>query len=203
MVTQADFIAAQHLNTLRKQLRKQRRAVNKFQHKQSELKVLQQLLLFAPFRSSQKIGLYLDAFGEIHTANIIRACFRLKKTVFLPKICNMNGRLIWVKITAHQYNNQRFTQHRLGMQEPAAERAHSVSHLDVLFMPLLGCDRKGTRLGMGGGYYDRTLASAEHRPIRVGIAHNFQLLDKNLEQRPWDQPLDFLVTPKRLYRFKP
>ncbi len=43
-------------------------------------------------------------------------------------------------------------------------------------MPLLACDTHGTRIGMGGGYYDRTLASAPQHPYRLGIAHDFQLI---------------------------
>lgn len=201
-IEQHDYIAPPHLAILRKQLRQQRRRINPFLQKQSEVRVLHQLLKFPPFRSSQKIGLYLHAFGEIQTNLIIHACFKLGKTVYLPKICNMNDRLIWVKITQHQFNNQKFTQHRLGMKEPSAGRANHVSHLDLLVMPLLACDLNGTRLGMGGGFYDRTLASTQYRPIRLGIAHDFQLIEKYLVRQPWDQPIHYLITPHQLCHFK-
>jgi 5-formyltetrahydrofolate cyclo-ligase len=79
-------------------------------------------------------------------------------------ICNMNQRLVWVKVSRNQFQNKRFSHHPLGMQEPMATRGQHVSHLDLLLMPLLACDPYGTRIGMGGGFYDKTLASA---PITV------------------------------------
>ena len=189
------------LNQLRREIRKQRRSVSLFQQKQAELKVLQQLIKNPHFKHSKKIGLYLHAFGEIQTIRIIQYCFAQAKQVYLPMICNMNQRLVWIKISAQQYNNQRFSRHALGMKEPMASRGVHVSHLDFLIMPLLACDVYGTRLGMGGGFYDRTLASAPLKPIRVGLAHDFQLLEQKLNHRAWDQTLDQCISPTQSYKF--
>ena len=91
--------------------------------------------------------------------------------------------------------------HRLGMLEPMKSRGFHVSALDFLILPLLACDQLGTRMGMGAGFYDRTLATAPKRPYRVGIAHDFQLLSEPLQRNAWDQPLDVLITPSKVYRF--
>lgn len=190
------------LNALRKSLRKQRRAVSYFQQQQTELQVLQQLRHHVAFQKSKKIGIYLDAFGEVQTNKIIRLCFQLNKYVYLPMICNMNQRLVWVKMSKTQFENKRFTHHPLGMKEPIASRGTHVSHLDYLIMPLLACDAFGTRMGMGGGYYDRTLASVLCKPLRVGLAHDFQFLNDQLNRQPWDQPLDTLITPSKTYQFR-
>ncbi len=88
------------------------------------------------------------------------------------------------------------------MKEPMATRGKHVSKLDLLLMPLLACDQYGTRIGMGGGYYDRTLASAKHKPYRLGLAHPFQFIEYTLKRQSWDQPLDALLTPQRVYYFK-
>lgn len=190
------------LNTLRKNLRKQRRAVNPFQQKQSEQAVLNLLIRIPEFQQAHKIGLYLHAFGEIHTHKIMEYCFAQGKAVFLPMICNMNQRLAWVQISQHQYRSKRFSHHPLGMKEPMAARGLHVSKLDVLIMPLLACDDTGTRIGMGGGFYDKTLATAAKRPYRLGLAHDFQLLHCNIQREAWDQPLDGLLTPQHFLRFK-
>ncbi|WP_151834984.1 5-formyltetrahydrofolate cyclo-ligase, partial [Acinetobacter ursingii] len=142
------------------------------------------------------------AFGEVHTQLLIEECYKLKKQVYLPMICNMNNKLVWVKVSRHQYRNKRFSHHPLGMKEPMASRGYSVSHLDLLVMPLVACDHHGTRMGMGGGFYDRTLATAPHQPFRLGLAHTFQLLYQTLPRQAWDQPLDALLTPHNIYRFK-
>ncbi|NUG02992.1 5-formyltetrahydrofolate cyclo-ligase, partial [Acinetobacter oleivorans] len=144
----------------------------------------------------------LHAFGEVHTDLIIKLCFQKNKQVYLPMICSMNQRLVWVKISRNQYLNRRFSHHPLGMKEPMATRGKHVSKLDLLLMPLLACDQYGTRIGMGGGYYDRTLASAKHKPYRLGIAHQFQFIEHTLKRQSWDQPLDALLTPQHIYYFK-
>ena len=77
--------------------------------------------------------------------------------------------------------------------------------LDLILLPLVGFDLKGNRLGMGGGYYDRTLSYLRHRrfwikPRLVGVAHECQKVD-SLIARPWDIPLDAVVTETAFYRF--
>ncbi|MDO5544074.1 MAG: 5-formyltetrahydrofolate cyclo-ligase [Acinetobacter sp.] len=190
------------LKTLRKQLRQQRRAVTRTQQQQAQQAIFQRLIRLPKFQYAQKVGVYLHAFGEIHTQRIIEYCFAHGKQVYLPMICNMNQRLVWVKINPQQYRQRRFAHHRLGMQEPRTSRGKHISHLDLVLMPLLACDTYGTRIGMGGGYYDRTLASASQRPYRLGIAHDFQLIHARLPRENWDQPVDTLLTPRHFLQFK-
>ena len=82
----------------------------------------------------------------------------------------------------------------LGIPEPAADAPEYVP--DVVLVPLLGVDRIGTRLGQGGGHYDRTLAALRAvRPVlAVGVGWDLQLVDR-LPADPWDAPLDALATP--------
>ena len=94
------------------------------------------------------------------------------------------------------------TLNRFGISEPAlnstAIRLLSQHHL--LLMPLVGFDAQGNRLGMGGGFYDRTLANInalKNRPTLVGVAHDCQQVDE-LPVEPWDVPLDLIVTPTQI-----
>lgn len=190
------------LSFIRKNLRSKRRSLTQLEQKQAQLNVLHHLNTLAIFHSSKKIGLYLHAFGETHTDLLIKLCFQKNKQVYLPMICSMNQNLVWVKISKNQYLNRRFSHHPLGMKEPMATRGKHVSKLDLLLMPLLACDQYGTRIGMGGGYYDRTLASAKHKPYRLGVAHQFQFIKHTLKRQSWDQPLDALLTPQHIYYFK-
>lgn len=193
---------SESFQNLRKKIRKQRRELSTFQQKQAATKVLHQLKKNAIFKQSHAIGIYLDTFGEIQTQAIIEHCFKQHKKVFLPLICTMNQHLVWVEIPKQQYRNRRFAYHRLGMQQAMATRGVHVSCLDLLILPLLACDALGSRIGMGGGYYDRTLASAPYRPYRLGIAHHFQLVQQTFIRQPWDQLLDALITPETSLRFK-
>ena len=190
------------MQDLRRQLRKQRRQLNHFQQQQSEKQVFHRLIRSPKFQSAQHIGMYLHAFGEIQTKLIIDYALSKHKKIYLPMICNMNQHLVWVRISRNQYQNKRFSMHRLGMQEPMQSRGLHVSKLDLLLMPLLACDYSGTRLGKGGGFYDRTLASAKFKPYRLGLAHTFQLTNIPILRKKWDQPLDELTTPTKSLRFK-
>lgn len=190
------------MKNLRRQLRKQRKQLNQFQQIQAEYRILNQLRRCSFFKNAQHIGVYLHAFGEIRTTKIIEYAFSAGKKVYLPTICKMNQRLVWVRITQQQYRNRRFSDHALGMKEPMTTRGKHISTLDLLLMPLLACDSWGTRIGMGGGFYDRTLASAPHHPIRLGLAHDFQFIKTKLTRQNWDQPLHALMTPSHLIKFK-
>ncbi|WP_312970900.1 5-formyltetrahydrofolate cyclo-ligase [Acinetobacter gerneri] len=187
---------------LRSTLRKKRRQCSVYQQRYVEHQAFRQLIRQPEFLHAQKVGLYLSAFGEVQTHLLIEYCFQKNKQVFLPMICNMNQHLVWVSINQNQYRNRRFAHHALGMREPMTSRGFHVGHLDLLIMPLLACDRLGTRMGMGGGFYDRTLASAPHRPFRLGLAHQFQFLNEELNKNNWDQGLDALQTEQHFYRFR-
>ena len=73
--------------------------------------------------------------------------------------------------------------------------------LDLVLMPLVAFDKAGNRLGMGKGYYDRSLKILNHRkawrrPRLTGIAYEFQRVDK-IDNEPWDIPLQFALTDKQ------
>jgi 5-formyltetrahydrofolate cyclo-ligase len=72
---------------------------------------------------------------------------------------------------------------------------------DVILMPLLGFDRRGTRLGYGGGYYDRTLAALTKRPRLIGFAFALQEIDA-IPREAHDVPLDFIVTENGVRSFE-
>ena len=188
------------LPALRKQLRQKRRQLPWRIQQQAGQRVAQQLVKYARFKRSNKIGLYLSAFGEVPTQWIVQLCFKQNKQVYLPQIRNFDQKLVWVKINRQQWQKKRFASHGLGMQEPR-QRGMDISQLDLLIMPLLMFDLSGTRVGMGGGYYDRTLWK-NPLPFRLGLAYNFQQVD-SLARQPWDQPLHAVLTPQFFYQFKP
>ncbi|WEJ59133.1 5-formyltetrahydrofolate cyclo-ligase [Devosia sp. FJ2-5-3] len=64
---------------------------------------------------------------------------------------------------------------------------------DLILVPLLGFDGKGTRLGYGGGYYDRTIAALEKKPLLVGLAFSAQEFDE-IPREAHDVPLDAVIT---------
>jgi len=71
---------------------------------------------------------------------------------------------------------------------------------DVILIPLLGFDRVGTRLGYGGGYYDRTLVSLNKKPKLIGLAFAVQELPL-IPREPHDVPLDAVITEAGVRHF--
>jgi 5-formyltetrahydrofolate cyclo-ligase len=83
---------------------------------------------------------------------------------------------------------------RYGIPAPAATAPTvALDEADVVVVPGLAFDRAGRRLGEGAGYYDSALRGARH-PLRVAVAHDFQLVDE-VPTGPGDEPVDFIVTP--------
>lgn len=187
------------LPMLRKEIRQKRRQLPVRLQQQAGSRVAQQLVRCVQFKHSNKIGLYLSAFGEVPTQWIMQYCFKYHKQVYLPKIRNIDQKLVWVKVTRQQWLNKRFAPHRLGMQEPR-QRGIGINQLDLVIMPLLMFNLQGTRVGMGGGYYDRTLWK-KNLPFRLGLAYEFQRVD-DIQRQPWDQSLHAVLTPHDFYQFK-
>ena len=105
---------------------------------------------------------------------------------------------------------------KFGIAVPICDEADllEANTIDVILSPLLAFDSIGNRLGMGGGYYDRTLAhlhpaakvddDARTQPLQqlfVGVAHAFQKLD-HIPIESWDVPLHAAVTNQGLYDFR-
>ncbi|MGH9552936.1 MAG: 5-formyltetrahydrofolate cyclo-ligase [Terriglobales bacterium] len=70
----------------------------------------------------------------------------------------------------------------------------------VLLVPLVGFDRAGYRLGHGGGYYDRTLASLVQKPLSIGVGYDLGRL-QTIHPQPHDIPMDAIVTERGVERF--
>lgn len=94
---------------------------------------------------------------------------------------------------------------RFGIPEPSRHRGRIGPpwNLDLLLVPLVGFDADCNRIGMGGGFYDRTLAYLRHRthwrrPRLIGIAHECQRVEQ-IHPRTWDIPLDAVATEQRIY----
>ncbi len=88
---------------------------------------------------------------------------------------------------------------RLKIREPKLDVRDvlPLAELDVLVTPLVAFDVSGQRLGMGGGFYDRTLQNwQQYRLQPVGYAHDCQQVD-SLPSEEWDIPLPAVITPEK------
>ncbi len=182
---------------LRQAIRQKRRALTEDQQKYTGAVLADSLKSFPPYHRAQRIAFYLKNDGEADPKPLLEDAMRKGKACYLPVLAPIkNNELYFVRYdTAATLANNRF-----GMEEPELIDQHIAPlwTLDIVFMPLVAFDRTGTRLGMGGGYYDRTLANTSTRqPLLIGLAHSCQEVN-SLERSAWDIPMDAIATEKEL-----
>jgi 5-formyltetrahydrofolate cyclo-ligase len=157
------------------------------------------------FLGAHRVGLYWPADGEIDPLTLIALPQARGKQWHLPVLCpTLQPRLWFLSYSPGEPTRK----NRFRIPEPARRnrRLRLAQSLDILILPLVGFDAACHRLGMGAGYYDRTLGYLlrhKHwrRPRLIGIAHECQHVAR-LPVQSWDVPLDMIVTEVRVYRRK-
>lgn len=153
---------------------------------------------------AQRIALYLAADGELSCEPLAARLRHLGKRIYLPVLRDPFQPKLWFR--EHRLG-EALIPNRFGIGEPALHpgRQCPPRGLDLILMPLVGFDAQGGRLGMGGGFYDRTLefrirCPVWRRPRLIGLAHECQRVP-HLPANPWDVPLDAVVTEAGLCWF--
>jgi 5-formyltetrahydrofolate cyclo-ligase len=154
------------------------------------------------FLNSRRIACYLANDGEIDPEYIIRTARQLRKQVYLPVLSPFQSKLYFAPYQA----GMDMQLNRFGIHEPACSPINWINawQLDLMLLPLVAFDQDGNRLGMGGGFYDRSLAYRRSRtyslrPKLIGLAHELQREEK-LTANSWDIPLDMIATEERVIR---
>ena len=187
---------------LRRMLRKARRALTPSQQRQAARGLYKQLAQQPLFRRAKHISLYLPTDGEIDPRVLLRAAQRRGKATYLPVLSAWpRTKMVFQRIRP----GEKLKPNRFRILEPRANlaRQRKVWTLDLVLLPLVGFDDVGGRLGMGGGFYDRSLAylarrKAWRKPTLLGLAHECQKVER-LAQASWDVPLQGTVTDKAWY----
>ncbi|MBP0950986.1 5-formyltetrahydrofolate cyclo-ligase [Pseudomonas alliivorans] len=190
---------------LRRQLRKARRSLTRSQQREAARGLYRQLAQHPLFRRARHVSLYLPMDGEIDPHLLLRAAQRRGKATYLPVLNAWpRTRMVFQRVRP----GETFRPNRFRIPEPRINRAKQrrIWALDLVLMPLVGFDDEGGRLGMGGGFYDRSLAyrarrSTWRKPVLLGLAHECQKVER-LAQASWDVPLQGTVSDKRWYLAK-
>ncbi|MEF0512949.1 5-formyltetrahydrofolate cyclo-ligase, partial [Pseudomonas aeruginosa] len=140
--------------------------------------------------------------GEIDPRPLLRAAQKRGKATYLPVLAPWpRTRMVFQRVGS----GERWTRNRFRISEPLADagRQRKAWALDLVLLPLVGFDEQGGRLGMGGGFYDRSLAYLArrkngHKPTLIGLAHECQKVDR-LALASWDIPLAGTVTDAGWY----
>ena len=186
---------------IRKELRQRRQALSQKQQEVAAEQLCSNLLADPDYQAADTVAFYLPFDGEISPLNILSHAFEQGKTCCLPVLDAVLPELHFVECRTGAV----LQSNRYGIEEPAFNTANLVppAQLDIIFLPLVAFDLQGTRLGMGKGYYDRTLSAFKAsglagKPLLIGLAHECQRV-AHLERADWDVPLDRIVTDQSVY----
>ena len=173
-----------HYQTIRKQLSPTDQTL-------ASSKVCQHIQTLDIYRNATHIGMYAALNGEINLMELMQH----HDKIFYYPVMTKQKTLSFFPVTPDTV----FCKNHVGIAEPHIESASAImpEQLDIMFLPLVAFDEYGTRLGMGGGYYDRALAN--HRPTwLIGVAYECQR-HTYIERDPWDIPLAAIITERTIY----
>lgn len=185
----------------RAQLRAKRYALTQAERLQHATAAAKLFLASTYFQNHQRFACYLARDDEFDTAPLMQQIWQANKQCLLPVLSSKQDNSLEFVL----YNEHDTLQlNRYQILEPVNRLVLPANQLDVVLMPLVGFDAEGNRLGMGGGYYDKTfeflLKTSATTPILIGVAHDAQSVDQ-LPSDVWDVPLDAVLTEQQLLIF--
>jgi 5-formyltetrahydrofolate cyclo-ligase len=191
---------------LRQTLRAKRRSLSAAAQKQAARQLCRQIRQQPWFLRCRRIAVYLANDGEISPDQLVSMAAKMGKEIYLPVLHPVVKGQLW--FVRYQPSTP-MKKNRFGIAEPVLKgyghlkgNRCPASLLNLVLMPLVGFTAKGERLGMGGGFYDRTLEQHTtdfHRPLLIGLAHECQRVE-HLPVADWDVPLAGILTPLYLYQ---
>ena len=182
----------------RKLLRNKRRELSVKQQMVMADQIAANLCSMPLFLRAKRVAVYLANEGEVNPSIIYDIFNGAGKRCFLPVVHPFKQNRLHF---APYQPSTKLTSNRFGILEPClkSSKLSPAWSLDLVLMPLVGFDRQGNRLGMGGGFYDRTFDFTAKKlspsPQLIGLAYSFQEL-KTIQSQPWDIPVSGIVTEK-------
>ena len=182
---------AQIKKSLRQELLKKRKALSNVQERAQRISA--SLCALEDYQQAQKILFYASFGSEVPTFPLLQKALAEGKEVYLPRTLQKERRLVLHRL----FRLEELRPGAYGIPEPPPENPTlTPGEIELIVVPGVGFDRKGGRLGYGGGFYDRLFLEAP-KARRVALAFSCQLLD-TLPQEPHDQRLDIIITEEEI-----
>ncbi|WP_323611554.1 5-formyltetrahydrofolate cyclo-ligase [Pectobacterium versatile] len=188
---------------IRQAVRQQRRLLTPEQQSRFAQQASERVMAHPKIIRADSVAVFLSFDGELDTSPLIQQLWQQEKRVYLPVLHPFRtGYLLFLRYAP----DTELVRNRLKIMEPRLDvcQVLPLPQLDVLLTPLVAFDHQGQRLGMGGGFYDRTLQYRNYTsrgPYPIGLAHDCQQVDA-LPVESWDIPLPEIITPSRHWQWK-
>ncbi|MGN0995543.1 MAG: 5-formyltetrahydrofolate cyclo-ligase [Candidatus Ventricola sp.] len=175
-------------DALRARMRALRRALPEAEQACCARAVLERLQGLALYRDARCVMAYAAARGELPLDAVLRDVLSSGRALLLPR-CGAPGEMTARRVTALW----QLRPGAYGLPEPGEDcPAANTQDIDLILVPGAAFDRRGGRLGQGGGYYDRFLPQTS--ALRVGVCHDFALLER-VPVQAHDARMDAILTP--------
>lgn len=182
---------------IRKLYKARRQGLNEEEIMESSLAVANKCLTL-PIWEYQTYHMFLTIAEqkEIQTEFLLNVLFGKDKTVVVPRSDFKDKTMTSVLLT----DNTQLRKNRMNIPEPVNGISIDDKLIDVVFLPLLAFDAKGFRIGYGQGFYDRFLESCNPDVVKIGLSffdaeESFSVVEEH------DKPMNYCVTPGRVYHF--
>ncbi|KAM8804514.1 5-formyltetrahydrofolate cyclo-ligase-like [Eudromia elegans] len=185
---------------LRAELRRRLRALGEAE-KQRQARLLSRKVIDHPkYQASKRIAIFLSMPDEIQTEEIIKDIFKQGKECFIPRYKPDSNHMDMLKLASvEDISSLPLTSwniHQPSDDDNVREEALSGGGLDLIFMPGLGFDKKGNRLGRGKGYYDtyleRCVKHPSGKPYTIALAFREQICE-SVPVTENDVPIDEIL----------
>jgi len=186
-------------NELRQRNRKLRAGLDSSRLESAAAALAKHILPLTEYQNARRVAVYFAVNGEIDLHIVIDHALAQGKQIFLPNLDRAALRF------SPFFPDQKMRINKFRLPEPDVDDSEMLSpqELDLVLAPLVVFDSYRNRIGMGGGFYDRSFAFRKNpektRPILIGVAHEIQKVDRIVPE-VWDVKLDMIVTDQAIYR---
>ena len=162
-------------NKIRKSLFEQGQSISNESKNKLGLQIQKHALEKIDTRDIDNIALYFPFRNEVNTNILVKAFTNLHKNIYMPKVLDETN-------MAFNFlcNKSNFSINRFGIKELDNTDYIDINNIDLMFIPMVGVDPNGCRLGYGSGYYDRIVSSFDEqsiKPLLVGLAFEYQVFE--------------------------
>jgi 5-formyltetrahydrofolate cyclo-ligase len=184
---------------LRQRNRKLRAQLSKDELEAAALQLFDRISVLPEFINASQIATYSAVNGEISLNPIIDLALEMGKQIYLPNLDLKSLRF------SPYFHGQKMRINRFRLPEPDVtdDEMLAPEALDLVLAPLVVFDPQRNRIGMGGGYYDRSFEfrkqAGRDAPILIGVAHELQKVEQLIAE-DWDVRLDMVVTDGGIYK---
>ena len=152
--------------------------------------IFKQLIESDIYNNSKKIFTYVSFGSEIDTIKFIKYALNENKEIYIPKTDKAKKEMVAIRINSLD----NMSVDNWGIIEPKSVDKNKIGEeFDLILMPGLAFDKKGNRIGYGGGYYDKYLSQIKETSNKIVLAYDFQIVN-NIENEPHDIKVNYIIT---------